>query len=830
MPHSYPPRPATKLSQAARLVMLGISLASAPGLMLLPTLAHAQSQAHYHIAPGPLANAVVQFGVQAGVTISFDTEQARHLSTPGLEGTYSLEEGLARLLANSGLQAQRQGNGGYVLIPRENGSAMELGPLNIDANRLVATSEGSHSYTARAVTIGKGVHTLRETPQSVTVMTRKMLDDQNLNTLEQVLDKTPGITVYDSPMGGKYFYSRGFNLDGQYQYDGVPLDVGGNYVQANSFSSDMAFYDRVEILKGAAGMMKGSGSSAGGVNFVRKRGQDKATTTLTLSAGSWDNYRGQIDVGGPLNESGTVRGRAVATLQDRQYFYDNADRQDQVVYGAIDWDVTPDTTLGFGLAYEDVNASPCYHGLPRRADGSDLKLSRSTCLGASWNDLQSQRVTAFADLKHRFNDDWSLNFASVYTHNDQDIEYGYSEGAVPLAASSAAIDRYAGRFDYDQSDYGFDTYIDGKFEAFGLEHELIVGANASRQKTHDYFALMSLPGSQNPFDPSADFPHPSKEDYLVSPTRGGFEPTDSTTTQYGTYANLRLKLAEPLTLVLGARVSWYRNKSDSYTQAWDYWVHNRSQENGQVTPFAAVLYDLNDQWTAYASYADIFQPQSNLVNAQGQALQPKTGANYELGIKGELFEGALNTSFNLFRTIEEHRAETDFVATCRGSGDQYCYTDSGKVRAQGFEAEISGAPIERLQVLAGYTYTQTKYLKTINDTDPTELTFTSSFIPRHMLKVWADYQLDGQLERWTLGGGVSSQSENFRRQGNIRIEQPGYTLWSGRVQYRIDDNWSVALNGNNLLDKKYYATVGATGWGNYYGEPRNFMLTLKGTF
>lgn len=128
--------------------------------------------------------------------------------------------------------------------------------MNIDANRLDATSEGTQSYTAHAVTIGKGVHTLKETPQSVTVMTRKMLDDQNLNTLEQVLDKTPGITVYDSPMGGKYFYSRGFNLDGQYQYDGVPLDVGGNYVQANSFSSDMAFYDRVEILKGAAGMMK----------------------------------------------------------------------------------------------------------------------------------------------------------------------------------------------------------------------------------------------------------------------------------------------------------------------------------------------------------------------------------------------------------------------------------------------------------------------------------------------------------------------------------------------------------------------------------------------
>ncbi len=516
----------------------------------------------------------------------------------------------------------------------------------------------------------------------------------------------------------------------------MPLDVGGNYVQANSFSSDMAFYDRVEVLKGAAGMMKGSGSSAGGVNFVRKRGQNKGHTSVTLSAGSWDNYRSQVDVGGPLNDTGTVRGRAVAALQDKQYFYDSSDRQDRVAYGAIDWDVTPDTTLGFGMAYEDVDASPCYHGLPRYADGSDLKLSRSTCLGASWNDLQSERITGFADLKHRFNDDWSLNFASVFTHNNQNIEYGYSEGSVPVGATNGTMGRYSGRFDYDQTDYGFDSYIDGKFEAFGLEHELIVGANASRQKNHDYFALLGLSGTQNPFDPSDNFPRPTKADYQTSTIRGGPFPTDSTTTQWGTYANLRLKLAEPLTLVLGTRVSWYRNDRDSYTQRWDTWEHIRSKENGEVTPFGAVLYDLDDQWTAYASYAQIFQPQGNLTTADGTSLQPKTGGSYELGIKGELLDGNLNTSFNLFRTIEDHRAETDYENVCAGSSDGYCYTDSGKVRAQGFEAEISGSPIDRLQVLAGYTYTQTKYLKTINDTDPTELTFTSSFIPRHMLKVW----------------------------------------------------------------------------------------------
>ena len=818
------------LARAVRSKSLALLTPSLLACALAASMSAHAEPVQLNIPSQGLVGALNTLAKQADLQLLYSPETVRNTTAPAVRGNMEPEQALRLLLRDSGLTYQIDGHTVILNGASGSSSAMELGPLNINANALNATSEGTNSYAARAVTIGKGVHTLKETPQSVTVMTRKMLDDQNLNTLEQVLDKTPGITTYDSPMGGKYFYSRGFNLDGQYQYDGVPLDVGGNYVQANSFSSDMAFYDRVEILKGAAGMMKGSGSSAGGVNFVRKRGQDKAHTSVTLSAGSWDNYRSQVDVGGPLNESGTVRGRAVAALQDKQYFYDNSKRQDRIAYGAIDWDVTPDTTLGFGLAYEDVDATPCYHGLPRYADGSDLKLSRSTCLGASWNDLQSERITAFADAKHRFNDDWSLNFASVYTHNNQNIEYGYSEGSVPVGATTGAMGRYSGRFDYDQDDYGFDSYIDGKFEAFGLEHELIIGANASRQKNHDYFALLALSGTQNPFDPSDNFPHPSKADYQTGTIRGGPFPTDSTTTQWGTYANLRLKLAEPLTLVLGTRVSWYRNNRDSYTQRWDTWEHIRSQENGEVTPFGALLYDLNDQWTAYASYAQIFQPQGNLTTADGKSLQPKTGGSYELGIKGELLDGQLNTSFNLFRTIEDHRAETDYENVCAGSSDGYCYTDSGKVRAQGFEAEISGSPIDRLQLLAGYTYTQTKYLKTINDTDPTELTFTSSFIPRHMLKVWGDYQLDGALDRWTIGAGVSSQSDNFRRQGNIHIEQPGYTLWSGRVQYRLDEHWTVAVNGNNLFDKKYYSTIGATGWGNYYGEPRNFMLTLKGDF
>lgn len=840
MPH-LPTSTRSRLSLTVRHTLFAGLLTGGPLLLTMSvTQAIASEQTRsYAIPAGNLDQALNLFASEAGILLSADGQLTAGKRSPGLNGSYSVDEGLARLLAGTGLRAL-SANGNYMLeMAAVHSDALELGATTVTGSSLNAMTEGSGSYTTSAVTIGKGQHTLKETPQSITVMTRKYMDDQNITSIEQVMEKTPGIAVYESPMGGKYFYSRGFMMQGQYQYDGVPLDVGAEYVQANSFSGDMAYYDRVEVLKGAAGMMKGSGGSAGGVNFVRKRGQDKFTTSLTLSAGSWDNYRGQVDVGGPLNESGTLRGRAVMAQQDRQYFYDLGEREDQILYGALDYDLTPDTTFGVGVAYESLDATPCWHGLPRDSNGKDLKLSRSTCLGASWNNWESERTTVFADLSHRLNEDWAFKFASVYTRNKQDIKYALSEtnGGVTPGATSAPSNVYSGLFDYDQTDYGFDAYLDGKFDAFDLEHELTIGANASRGKTRDHMALINMSAllgtTQDPFKPNAHIPEPPDSFYAPNSYRGGPVPTESDTRQFGTYATLRLKLAEPLTFVLGSRVSWYRNSRDSYTRAWNYWQHDRSQENGEVTPFAALIYDLNDNWSVYTSYADIFQPQSTYTDESNSPIQPKTGANYELGIKGELMQGRVNTAFNLFRTVEEHRAEANYSTSCPGSSDGFCYSDVGKVRAQGFEAEISGELVDRLQLLAGYTYTQTKYLESAN-LDPQEPTFSVTYFPRHLFRAWADYQLPGELERWNLGAGVSVQSDITYRDANVSPAvssvQAGYAIWSGRVGFRIDENWSVALNGNNLFDKKYYQSVGAVSWGNFYGEPRNFMLTVKADF
>ncbi|MFB4252706.1 TonB-dependent siderophore receptor [Pseudomonas idahonensis] len=818
----------SKLAQAIKVGLWGALAVYGAALLPLTAVAASEQTAvrRFDIAAGDLTEVLSRYASAAGAAISFDARQTAGLRSAGLQGDYGVQEGFARILAGSGWQAEPQSNGSYVLRPVPQGSGtLELGTTQVQGQELGATTEYSGSYTTGAVTIGKGQHSLKETPQSVTVITRKMLDDQNLNTIDQVMEKTPGITLYDSPMGGKYFYSRGFRMTGQYQYDGVPLDMGNSYVQADSFSSDMAFYDRVEILRGAAGMLKGAGGTAGSVNFVRKRGQATPHTQLMMSAGSWDNYRAQVDTGGPLNDAGTVRGRAVVTQQTRQYFYDLGERKDQVYYGALDFDLSDDTTLGLGMAYEDVDSRPCWGGLPRYSDGSDLKLGRSTCLNTAWNNSRSKRATYFADLKQQLNDDWALKVAGVYSRNTQDIEYAFPSGSVPVGASRSSTLMLGSTYDYDQVDYGFDAYVDGHFQAFGQEHELTFGANASRSIKDDFYAVAGLPQRQNVLDPDHHLPKPDDSYYESNSTRGG--PSDLRIQQQGLYSTLRLKLADPLTLVMGSRVSWYKSQNDAVA----YWRDTRtpssarSKETGEVTPFAGVLYDLNDNLTAYASYSSIFTPQGSYRTLDGASLKPLVGKSYELGIKGEWFDGRLNSAFSLFRTLQEDAQQDDPACP-----DSTCSLNSGKVRAQGFEAEVSGEVIERLQLLAGYTYTQTK---TLEDADSSKNGQSfNSYVPRHLLRVWGDYQLGGALERFTVGAGVNAQSDNYRVSpisGN-HISQAGYAIWNGRIGYRIDDTWSLALNGNNLLDKRYYTTVGTEGFGNFYGDPRNFTLSVKADF
>ncbi|QHG65684.1 TonB-dependent siderophore receptor [Pseudomonas putida] len=817
-------RSTTKVSKTA--LALAVALQSAS---LSAFAAPAQAPHAYSIASGSLAQVLARFASESGITLQYTSELTRGLSSPGLQGNYGIEDGFQRLLASSGLRAVRRGDNvyGLELQPLGGGDAVNLEALNINGRQDSATTENSGSYTSSAVTIGKGSHRLKDIPQSVSVVTRKAMDDQRLDTLDQVLEHTTGITTYQSPSGGKYIYSRGFEVE-TIQYDGVPLDRR-YYGIGSSFTSDTLLYDRVEILRGANGLLQGSGNPGAAINLVRKRPKAEPSLSITASAGSWDTYRQTLDASGPLTADGKLRGRLVAGHEDRDYFYDTAESRKNVLYGIVEYDLTDATVIAAGASVEDLHSTPFFGGLPRNKDGSAVNVGRSTFTGADWNKWNNKQTTYFADVTHDFNDDWRLKASGSYIRETNDILYSFGRGAVDPATGNGMQSR-AYLYDFENINKGADINLTGKWRAFGLEHEVVVGANASDLRSDDLQGGLLNLGPMNIYDPVS--PREPTLDEMLNTTYAGV--SKAKIRQNGVYSVVRYKLAEPLTLVLGARVSNYQYDYElqRFTTTSPDPAH--AKETGEVTPYGGFIYALNDQWSAYVSYADIFKPQTELSEDLAP-LKPIEGSNYEIGLKGELMDGRVNTSFAVFRVDQENRAQYDYASQCGQDGENNCYVAGGKVRAEGFDAEISGEVMAGLQLFAGYTYTSTKFLNDPGDGSSASGSAFNSYTPRHLLRFWGDYNLPGELNQWTVGAGANIQSKNhntnFGGTGGVgKIEQAGYAIWNARVAYQINQNFSVALNGNNLFDKKYYSSIGWLNASNVYGEPRNYTVTLRADF
>jgi len=777
----------------------------------------------YSIGAGSLAQVLARFASEGGITLQYSPALTQGLRSPGLSGRYGIADGFHEVLAGSGLRAVLRGDGVYGLEPLPlGGGALNLDPLNIDGRAVDASTEGSGSYTSNAATIGKSTHRLKDIPQSVSVVTRQAMDDQRLDTLDEVLEKTTGITTFQSPSGGKYIYSRGFEVE-TIQYDGVPLDRR-YYAIGSSFTADTLLYDRVEVLRGANGLLQGSGNPGAAINLVRKRPKAEPSLSLTASAGSWDSYRQTLDASGPLTPDGALRGRLVAGHEDQDYFYDTAESRKNVLYGILEYDLAAATTVAAGASVEDLHATPFFSGLPRNKDGSAVNAGRSTFTGADWNRWDNKQVTYFADITHDFNEDWRLKASGSYIRETNYILYSFGRGAVDPATGDGMRSR-AYLYDFENVNKGADINLTGKWRAFDLEHEVVVGANASDLQTDDLQGGLLNLGAINLYDPVS--PQRPTLEQLLGTTYAGT--STGKIRQSGLYGVVRYKLAEPLTLVLGGRTSDYR---------YDYELQRfnsaspapaQSRHTGEFTPYGGLIYALNEQWSAYASYADIFKPQTELT-VDSTALEPMEGANYEIGLKGELLDGRVNTSFALFRIDQENRAQYDAASGCDD-----CYVAGGKVRTQGFDAEISGEVLAGLQLFAGYTYTSTEYRNDPNDGVSAAGAAFNSYTPRHLLRFWADYKLPGELQQWSVGAGANVQSRNYHSNfggtdGVGDIEQAGYAVWNARLAYRIDQHFSVALNGNNLLDKKYYSTIGWLYAANHYGDPRNYTVTLRADF
>ncbi|TWB39628.1 TonB-dependent siderophore receptor [Nitrospirillum pindoramense] len=658
--------------------------------------------------------------------------------------------------------------------------------------------------------------TPHELPQSLSVLGAEQVQEQKLVTLDDAMRQTPGVIV--EPIDGNRvnFYSRGFEII-NLQYDGIPTTMDDRIFAP----PDLAVFDKVEVLKGPAGLLAGFGGPGGAINLVRKVPLSTTAGYTNLTVGSWDNYRLEGDFTGPLNEAGTVRGRLVGAFQERDSFQDWTHQKRLLGYGTMGADLTPDTTATVG-AYRQENDYKGGWNLPGKVNVvggkyvlSLLDVPRSTSLGEKWNDDQFTTTGAFANVEHRFGNGWHINLGTQYLDNvlDRVMAYAYA----PVIAGQNTTTMYAQKVRYDQSQAGTDISASGPFSLFGQVHEAVIGASYERTE----FRARSANG----YNPNGSIWSSTVNAY--SPVATAAEPVwapwqrdDSTLTQtYSTYGAVRLRLLDPLRLIAGVRATWWDTAVDTALPT--NTPRSTASINGKVTPNAGLVYEVNPAVALYTSVTKVFEPQS-YTDASGKVLKPLQGLQYEVGTKVDLFEGRLHSSVALFHVDEENRAQADTRYP-----NQSIYLAQGKARSQGVELDLTGEVLPGWTVTAGYAYTFAENL----DSSVTDSSAFSAIAPKHSFKLWTNYRLPESLDRrWTIGGGAtvqSAMSNTFPTLGNAVLTQGGYAVFDARVGFDVTEKVSIAANVKNLFDRTYYQRIGTPQSGNIYGEPRSVLVTLQ---
>jgi len=700
------------------------------------------------------------------------------------------------LLANTSVQAQE---------------ARTLDPIRVQAE-----DPAADSYVASDARSATGLDlSLRDTPQSVTVITRERLDDQDLDDLFDVLVNTTGVSVQPVDRGRSTLTVRGFEVN-NFQFDGIPTSL---YIDNNPST---ALFERIEVVRGATGLLSGAGDPSATVNMVRKRADRREfSADLSAALGSWEHLGGTLDVATPLNGSGSVRGRFVIDYSEQDAFIDLEHSQTTALYGVIEADLTDRTLLRVGVTDQsDRKDGVMWAGLPYWfADGTRTRWSRSRSTATDWNQWDVDDRNYFASISHQFGNEWTLRANAAYTTNDDEERMLWMWNS-PDADTGLGMEAYPYHYLGGFDQHHFDVIASGPFSAWGRQHEITVGVMQSK--------LDEVWSNRDAVEPVASFPLGNFFEWDGSfdePELGErYDASRYITTETALYAATRLQATDALKLILGLRVENYEMDAGARV-----WVPNAFtvEHKGELTPYAGVVFDLNEQFSLYGSYTSIFKPQE-LQDRNGDYLDPVEGNSYEIGVKAELLDGRLYGAAAVFRIDQENVGVEDVGYFVPPNNTDPAYRPAQGVKADGYELELVGKLTQDWEMTFGWSQFSAK------DADGVHVAIDD---PRKQLKLFTKYQFGGAAQGLTIGGGVNwnaDQPTNGINPGTGASEHIGQDDWAivdAYAKYQFNEQFSAQINAENLLDEKYVSRN--TGWwgGPYiWGTPRSVNLSVSYQF
>lgn len=641
---------------------------------------------------------------------------------------------------------------------------------------------------------------IKETPQSISVIDSEMMENYAANDINDALDMATGVRVERWETNRTSYEARGFEIKST-QLDGIGMPNNWGLVKG---AVDTFGYEKIEVIRGANGLLTGVGNASGTINYVRKRPYNDRQGNVSVSAGTWDRMRLQADYSTPLTRDGNWAGRLAVASEESESWLRDLENDRTFVYGVVDGQLTQNSTIAFGYSYQKAGSDGNMWGglVFDNNDGTQAEWDVSASTTQDWTYWDVDRQDAFMEYSYVLPNSWDLKLSYNYrtTEDGSQLFFASTETGLDPVTGEGLVG-LPGKWATDDESHLYDANLSGDYELFGSQHELIFGINYG-ESTRDQFTN-PVANMDPALDPLPGFPFAG--DVVAEPAWGPEElygEVDDEITRY--YAATRLRFGA-FSSVLGINAIRFDRGATSQTS---------ELSESEISPYVGLGYDITENIMAYANYSDIYQPQ-DYYGLDGDYLAPSKGVNYELGVKAEWFEGRVLT------TLAAFKAEQQNLGTYAGlnpESGQYFYTGED-IDSDGVELEISGAINEYVGVLLGYTILE---LEDQNGAD------TYTWVPRDMVNFSVNASLP-QLPGVSLGLGGRYQSDISTINGYTggEINQDSLVLLNAFMSWEIDDHSRLQLNLNNLTDEKYISSLYEVG---NYGAPRNFMVNYKYSF
>ncbi len=720
----------------------------------------------FRIDPQPLPAALEEFARQAGLRVRADTE-VPVVRSPGVVGRLAPPEALRRLVEGTGLVA-RVVDDQTLAVQQESSGAYVLDPVEVVGKRPAANADAVTSTATKTPT------PLRDVPQAVTVVNRKLIADQGMQSMADVARYIPGVTMGQGEGNRDQPTIRGNSSTSTFFVNGVRDDV--------QYFRDLYNVERVEGLKGANALIFGRGTGGGVINRVTKEAEWAPTRELTVQGGSYGTRRGAVDVGQGVSETVALRLNGMYENSDRFRREVNVERYGINPAVAVAAGANTRITANFEHFYDYRTADrgiPSFQGHPAEADARTFFGDPSQ----SWSDARINVGTAL--IEHDLAAALQVRNRTVYGDYNKMYQNVFP-GSVDSTGARVSISAYNSR--NDRSNLFNQTELTYRVATGSVTHTLLGGVEVGRQVSRNLRNTGFFDGTETSVTAPLDDPTISRPITF----RPGETDADNRTraTTLGLYLQDQVALTPYLQLIAGARLERFDLSFHNFRNN-----GNLQRRDDLVSPRAGLVVKPLEPLSFYGSYSVSYLPSSGdqfaSLTATSETLEPEKFENYEVGAKLDVVTG-LSLSAAVYRLDRSNTSAPDPVDPSRT-------IQTGSQRTKGFEFGATGNLTPRWQVAAGYAN---------QDADITSQTAQAApgakvpLVPRNMLSLWNKYQLH---RMGGIGVGAIYQDQMFAAIDNA-VTLPSFTRFDAGAFFTLSRELRAQVNVENVFDKRYFIT------------------------